>query len=219
LGSDIEYIQARYDHIVSGFFIFFRFLVAYNIATALVFTFLLIYRFATYDGSFADRDGYIYPVFMLFSSFTNEFKMKYAGTVMLFVFVTMICTVTRWVRFFEQKTKHNLHKNKDMNFTKLMFRGWDWSITEESLATNFNEINHKELKLMLHEEEIKTIIDNRSFGASVGLFVLRVLLLLLNVGFVIGGWVGIILIYRYEKTLIDRLNEIIIIRYIVCLIV
>lgn len=217
LGSDIEYIQARYDHIVSGFFIFFRFLVAYNIATALVFTFLLIYHLVTYDGSFSARDDHIYPIFILFSSFNSEFKVKYAGTLQLFIFVTMVCTVTRWVRFFEQKTKHNLYNKKDMNFTKLMFRGWDWTITEDVPASNFNEVNHKELKLMLHEEEIRSAIDKRTFAESACLFALRAVLLLANLAFVVAGWAGIILIYFYEKNWVDKLNDIFIVKYFVFL--
>ena len=173
LGNDVEHLKARYDYTISGFFVFFRFLVGFSMLTALVFAGLLIYHMLTFEGSFTDTNGGFYPSFTLFSSFTAKYATTYAGTIQLFMIFAICCSLSRWIRFFKDQTRHELYENKNVKYSKLIFNWWDWTMCAEDDCSNLIATNLSELKLIIYEESVMSAIAKRTIKERLALLIRR----------------------------------------------
>eukprot|EP00830_Metopus_es_P006730 TRINITY_DN16373_c0_g1_i1.p1 TRINITY_DN16373_c0_g1~~TRINITY_DN16373_c0_g1_i1.p1 ORF type:complete len:242 (-),score=31.81 TRINITY_DN16373_c0_g1_i1:420-1145(-) len=95
-----------------------------------------------------------------------------------------------------------------MKYSKLLFNWWDWTMNNYSDCNNLNASNSTELKTLLYEDNIKSIIENRTLQEKVQLFARRTILLIVNIVILAIGWVGIAAIYFYQENMKTSLSEI-----------
>ncbi len=145
----------------------------FSILTALIFLGLLIYHMTTYSGSFTELTDGFYPTFTLFSSFSTKYATAYSGTIEIFIVFAILCTLSRWIRFFREKTQHDMFNDKSVKYSKRMFNWWDWTMRSEVECRNLNGTNCTELKLMLYEEKVRSMVAKRTISEKFSLLVRR----------------------------------------------
>jgi len=183
--------------------------------TACVFTGLLVFHILGYDGSFGEMFDTMYPKFTLFSSISKNLSTVYAGTIQGFIVISIFFTLSRWTRFFEEKTAQQLYDESLSQYSKLLFNCWNWNLSTPEECENAKVSVCNELKLVLFEANVKALIEKRTIAETVSLYIRRGILICVNIVILAFGWAGIAAIYIYEREMIQFTESIFIINYIV----
>jgi len=123
---DIKVIQARFGSSVSAYFSFYYWLIISYYWLGMVCTAamsyhiiqLLVYRHQQLPDIF--RLYGILPYFMIFSSFTTDEALLYAGLTLIFAIILLITALSKWTR------EDIIAKTLDVNEADMKVRMWWW---------------------------------------------------------------------------------------------
>lgn len=101
------------------------------------------------------------------------------------------------------KKQKGLHEDKKIKFSKMFFNAWDWSVITKYDVFQLKSQTKNEIKLFLDEEKTKEIIKNRKRLEKTKLLVRRLITFTVNILFLFGGWILIIIININEEAIMD----------------
>ena len=214
LKDDITRIKLSYDKSIAAFFNMFRFLVNFNILTALGYGYILLMHIFDYDGSFTSRCNTFFPCFTLYSRFTSNSKLRYSFAIFLFVVIGTILFIYKWVRV-DYKSKRQRFFNKEENFfAREFFNSWDFRTKRQGDAKHSKGGIATILKVMIYEEKKKEIVKQRTSSDRCRIYTIRICLMLLSIIILAFGWTVILLGSIYENEINDYTKDIPVIKEI-----
>ena len=118
----------------------------------------------------------------------------YSATLIAFIIFGIISTLYEWVQFDLQKKEQDLYEDTRKKFSKMFFDCWNWQMENKHEAHQLKQIVRNEIKLNLDEDKIREEIKKRKRNVKINLFILRSFTLIINLAFLVGCWVLILLV-------------------------
>lgn len=148
------------------------------------------------------------PCFLYYSRFDSSGDIFYSATLILFAVLSLIISISEWVKFDIFRKKKELYEDKKKKYSKMFLNAWDW----RNAHTGFEGAQQAaairvELKVTLDEERIKEVINKRSNLEKSKLFIRRTTTQLINTVLLLIGWTGIILLSIYDKIIQEKLRS------------
>lgn len=129
LKNDVAYIRRSYDHLISNYFTFFRFIFILMLLSGGGFLYLCIIHLQNYvlvgKNAIQFCDSF-YPCAYYYSNFSSSEKLAYSGTIFLVTFMGFCFSIYQWL-VFDRKVQHdNLYSKDTIVFARVLLNGWDW---------------------------------------------------------------------------------------------
>mmetsp|Transcript_25410 Transcript_25410/g.25154 ORF Transcript_25410/g.25154 Transcript_25410/m.25154 type:complete len:253 (+) Transcript_25410:878-1636(+) len=214
LKNDLNRIRLAYDKSIESFFNMFRFLVNFNILTALGFGYILTMHIFDYNGGFTDLCATFYPCFTLYSRFSTNSALRYSFALFLFCVIGAILFIYKWVKV-DYKSKRQRFFNKEENFfSREFFNSWDWRTNRSGDSKHNKDGIATILKVMLYEDKKKEIVKQRTSGDKMRIYIIRGFLMTLSIIILLIGWLVILIGSIYESEINDAAKDIPIVKEI-----
>ena len=180
----------------------------FSITTVVLFLYLLTSHFITSADELADTCNSLFPCFVFYSAFSDDQKYVYSWTLYIFLLLALIFAIFRFLKFYKENKQSQIKTGDSHKFARLLFNCWDWDTCNHSDCSNARMGINNAFKALMNEEEIRKNVANRTCKALTLLYLLRFFLLLLNLIFLAIGWMIIVLIYLYERDIVDAFDGI-----------
>jgi len=203
LKNDMIMIKRSYDRSIEAFFEMFRFLVNFNILTALGFGYILLMHLLDYQGQLTDFCATYFPCFLQYSRFSTDSQERYAFALALFVFIGTILCIYKLVAVDYRAKKIRYFIKDDNYFSREFFNSWDFRTKRMSDTKHSVEGTKNILDIMLYEEKKKEIVKQRDSSDKCRIYTIRISLMILSIFILILGWIAIILASFFEKDITD----------------
>lgn len=126
-------IEFVYDRSISAYFSFIKYLTNSGLFILFVYAYLLISHIFIYDGDlYTICSGTL--CFTLYFSFSDDEKLAYSITLMLFIGLTVFTTLAKWIRSDAYRIKAQVYGGNDAKYKKfaaITFNSWDYSTAGE----------------------------------------------------------------------------------------
>lgn len=107
----------------------------------------------------------------------------------------------KWVNFDLLNRKKDLYKEKKIKFSSMFLNAWSWSIVNRHDMVQGKNAIVNEIMLNITEENITSEIKRRKRKQKTTLLVKRIIGFIMNVLFLMAGWVGIVAVNYYTDAI------------------